>query len=73
MLIKHHHSHKIYFIEAPSSARVSRSEVTGMTTLWIGDTAISEEPTVLLVRLAQAGKHGLRIVGSKIDVVHPQA
>jgi len=73
MLIKHHHSHKIYFIEAPSLARVIRSEATGRTTLWIGDTAISEEPSVLLVKLAQAGKHGLRLVSSKIDVVHRQA
>jgi hypothetical protein len=72
MFIKHHHAQKVYLIEVPSGARICRSETTGLTTLWIGDTAISEEPSVLLVRLAQAGKHGLGILSSQVAAIRPQ-
>jgi hypothetical protein len=73
MLIRHHHAQKIYLIEAPSGARICRSETTGLTTLWIGDTAISEDPSVLLVRLAQAGKYGLNLLSTKVAAVHRQS
>jgi hypothetical protein len=72
MLIKHHHAQKIYRIEAPSCARLYRSEATGLTTLWIGDVAIPEEPSVLLVQLAQAGKHGLGVLSSEVAATRPQ-
>lgn len=68
MLVRHRHAGRWYLVEAPEGTRPFRSELAGEGMLlipWNGrKVPVFEEPSELIVRLAEAGKYGLRLVGT---------
>ena len=67
MIIRHHHDNRVYHIEVPPGSRLRRSEAAGESAIFVpteagGELPIFEEPGELLVRLAEAGRYGLRLV-----------
>lgn len=67
MLVRHYHDGKIYLIEVPPCSRISRSAAAGISAVNVptrrGEVPIFDEPGELLIQVAQAGRHGLRLVG----------
>lgn len=68
MIVRHHHDGRLYVIEVPPGSRVRRSEAAGESVVLVpieggGEVPIFEVPGELLVRLAEAGRHGLRLIG----------
>lgn len=68
MLVRHHHDGKVYMIEVPDGSRVRRSEAAGEGAILVpieagGEVPIFEVPGELLVQVASAGRHGLRLLG----------
>lgn len=67
MIIRHHHDNWVFHIEVPPGSRLRRSEAAGESAVFVpdgrgGEVPVFEEPTELLVRLAEMGKYGLKIV-----------
>jgi hypothetical protein len=66
MLVRHRHDGRWYLIEAPPGSRVFRSGLTGIGTLLIPDggreVPVFDWPSELLVRLAESGAYGLRLL-----------
>lgn len=66
MLVRHLHDGAWHFIQAPPGSRVFRSRLTGIGMLMIPhegrEVPVFDEPPELLVRLAEVGKYGLRLM-----------
>ena len=67
MIVRHHHYGMIFIIEFPPGSRVRRSEAAGESVVYVqtdeGEVPIFEEPTELMVQLAEKGRYGLRLLG----------
>ena len=68
MLVRHHHDGRVFSIEVPDGSRVRRSQAAGEGTIFVpveggGEVPIFDVPGELLILLAQAGRHGLRLLG----------
>jgi hypothetical protein len=68
MLLRHCHEGRWYLVEAPERTRVFRSKLVGfgmLLVLWEGrEIPVFDEPSELIVRLAEAGKYGLKLIGT---------
>ena len=68
MLVRHRHAGRWYLIEAPPGSRVFRSRLTGFGTLLVPDggreVPLFDWPSGLLVRLAESGAYGLRLLSA---------
>ncbi len=68
MLVRHRHAGRWYLIEAPEGSRVFRSSLTGFGTLLVPDEGrevpLFDWPSGLLVRLAESGVYGLRLLSA---------
>jgi hypothetical protein len=67
MIVRHHHGGKVYSIELPPGSRVRRSLAAGEGVVFVphegGEIPVFEVPGKLMVELARAGRHGLRLLG----------
>ena len=70
LLIRHHHAGSVYVIECPPGSRVRRSEAAGEGVVYVpwkrGEVPIFEVPGELMVRLAEKGRYGLRLLGIEV-------
>jgi hypothetical protein len=66
MLFRHRHEGLWHVVAAPEGTRVFRSALAGEGMLIVPwgerDVPIFEEPSGLIVRLAEAGRYGLRLM-----------
>ena len=66
MLVRHCHDGRWYLIEAPEGSRVFRSRLIGIGTLLVPhegrEVPVFDWPSELLVRLAESGAYGLRLL-----------
>jgi hypothetical protein len=67
MIVRHHHAGKVFLIHCPAGSRLRRSNATGESVVYVttegGEVPLFEEPTDLLVQLAEEGRYGLRLIG----------
>jgi hypothetical protein len=74
VIVCHQHEGRWYVVEFPEGTKAHRSRLTGMMVLsvpWEGrKIPIFDEPSELIVRLADAGKYGLRLLCIEPQGVH---
>lgn len=67
MIVRHHHAGRVYLIEVPEGTEVDRATLTGVTVLVVPcegrRVPVFDRPSKLVVRFAQAGIYGLRLLG----------